>query len=88
MRIVFSDIAWSDYLWWQEQASGLDKVNRLIEECWRAPFHGLGKPEPLKRDFAGYWSRRITGEHRLIYRLTGKGDTQQLELLQCRLHYD
>ena len=88
MKIVFSDDAWADYLWWQKQQSGLDKVNRLIAECRRSPFSGLGKPEPLKRELAGYWSRRITGEHRLVYRVEGKGAAQQLELVACRLHYD
>ena len=88
MKILFTDRAWEDYVWWQEQPAGLAKVNKLIEECRRSPFTGLGKPEPLKKDFAGYRSRRITGEHRLIYRVEGRGVLQQLELMQCRFHYD
>lgn len=88
MRILFSDDGWADYLGWQSQtASEPDRLNALIENCRRSPFAGLGKPEPLKRQFAGYWSRRITGEHRLVYRVTGKGTDQQLEILQCRFHY-
>ena len=65
----------------------LRKLNGLIRECLRTPFTGTGKPEPLKGELAGWWSRRITNEHRLIYRVTGKGDTQALEIAACRFHY-
>lgn len=86
--MAFSDDGWVDYLWWQSQgATELTRLNTLIEGCRRTPFSGLGKPEPLKRQFAGYWSRRITAEHRVIYRVTGKGDAQALEIIQCRFHY-
>ena len=87
MKLLFADDAWADYLWWQEQPAGLAKVNGLIEECRRAPFAGTGKPEPLKKELAGYRSRRITSEHRLVYRVSGTGNAQQLEILQCRYHY-
>ena len=88
MRVVFSNDAWEDYLFWQgSDAAILDRLNGLIEECWRHPFKGTGKPEPLRGELAGYWSRRITLEHRLIYRVSGKGEAQQLELLQARFHY-
>jgi len=89
MRLVFSDDAWADYLFWQSQGDRktLDRVNTLICETARTPFAGIGKPEPLKGDLSGWWSRRITDEHRMVYRVTGKGDAQQLELAQLRYHY-
>ena len=62
-------------------------LNDLIKECQRTPFKGTGKPEPLKGSLAGWWSRRITKEDRLVYRVTGKGNEQQLEIAQCRFHY-
>jgi toxin YoeB len=62
-------------------------INALIKDTRRAPFRGLGKPEPLKGPLQGWWSRRITGEHRLVYRVTGNGDAQALEIAQCRYHY-
>jgi toxin YoeB len=63
------------------------RVNALIEECRRHPFTGIGKPEGLKGDLSGWWSRRITSEHRLVYRVTGSGTDQTLEIAQCRFHY-
>jgi toxin YoeB len=63
------------------------KINQLIEDIRRSPFQGLGKPEPLKGPLAGWWSRRITEEHRLVYRVRGKADEQVLEIAQCRYHY-
>ncbi|WP_372423025.1 Txe/YoeB family addiction module toxin [Salinarimonas chemoclinalis] len=88
MKLVWSQAAWQDYLWWQsENPEGLDKINALIRETARTPFKGTGKPEPLKSSLAGWWSRRITREHRLVYRVTGKGADQALEIAQCRLHY-
>ena len=88
MRVVFSSKAWDDYRQWQDEDTGpIKRLNTLIEECRRHPFNGTGKPEPLKNELAGYWSRRITSEHRLIYRISGKGADQQLEIAQCRFHY-
>ena len=89
MRLVFSDEAWEDYLLWQSRADRkiLDRINTLIKETSRTPFAGMGKPEPLKGDLSGWWSRRITDEHRMVYRVTEKGDAQQLELSQLRYHY-
>jgi toxin YoeB len=89
VRLVFSDDAWEDYLWWQSTGrdKGLDRVNSLINATKRQPFTGLGKPEPLKGDLTGWWSRRITDEHRLVYRVSGKGESQQLEIAQLRYHY-
>lgn len=88
MKLVFADQAWEDYLYWQEaDRKTLKRVNALIEECRRNPFKGTGKPEPLRGDLQGWWSRRITQEDRLVYRVAGKGEAQRLEIAQCRLHY-
>ena len=88
MRLVFADQAWADYLHWQaSDPNTLERVNGLIKECMRSPFKGTGKPEPLRGDLQGWWSRRITLEDRLVYRVTGAGKAQQLEIAQCRYHY-
>jgi toxin YoeB len=88
VKLVFSDQAWADYLHWQaNDAATLDRVNALIKECQRTPFRGTGKPEPLKGDLKGWWSRRITLEDRLVYRVAGTGGDQRLEVAQCRYHY-
>ena len=88
MKLVFDCEAWDEYLYWQtEDAAALARINLLIGECVRHPFTGTGKPEPLKRNLAGWWSRRINREHRLVYRVTGKDDAQALEILSCRYHY-
>jgi toxin YoeB len=88
VKLVFADQAWADYLHWQAHAPNvLERLNGLITECARTPFKGTGKPEPLKGDLAGWWSRRITLEDRLVYRVSGKGDGQHLEIAQCRYHY-
>lgn len=65
----------------------VDKINGLIRECLRTPFSGTGKPEPLKGELNGFWSRRISGEHRLVYRVTGSGEAQELQIAACRYHY-
>ena len=88
MRIVFSPQAWGDYLHWQGvDMAVVQRLNILIRESMRTPFAGIGKPEPLRGPYAGFWSRRITDEHRLIYRVSGKGADQQIEIAQCRYHY-
>lgn len=88
MRLVFADQAWEDYLHWQATDHNvLERLNALLREYRRAPFTGTGKPEPLKGDLKGWWSRRITLTDRLVYRVTGKGEAQQLEIAQCRYHY-
>jgi toxin YoeB len=80
--------AWADYVLWQaEDNTTVARINLLIGECLRHPFTGTGKPEPLKRNLTGWWSRRINREHRLVYRVTGKADAQALEVLSCRYHY-
>lgn len=88
MKLLFAEGAWEDYLYWQVNAPNtLQRVNDLIKECMRTPFKGTGKPEPLKGDLKGWWSRRITLEDRLVYRVTGAGPNQQMEIAQCRFHY-
>ncbi len=84
MLIRFHPRGWEDYLYWQQTDKAIvRKINQLIRDIQREPFSGIGKPEPLQHDFSGYWSRRITNEHRLVYAVAG--DT--LDILQCRYHY-
>lgn len=84
MTITFTGKAWEQYLSWQaDDPKVLSKINGLIKECSRTPFAGSGRPEPLRGDLKGWWSRRITQEHRLVYRMTDRG----LEIAQCRYHY-
>jgi toxin YoeB len=88
VRLVFFDQAWDEYLHWQaSDLAVLERLNGLIKECMRTPFKGTGKPEPLKGELKGWWSRRLTLEDRLVYRVSGKPGEQQLEILQCRFHY-
>ncbi len=84
MELVFQTHGWEDYLYWQQQDKKiLQRINELIKDTLRSPFKGIGKPEPLKGDLAGCWSRRITDEHRLVYVIREK----RLHILQCRFHY-
>ena len=88
MNLLWTAAAWDDYLHWQRSDPAvLAKINELIRDAMRTPFTGLGKPEPLKENLKGWWSRRITGEHRLIYRVAGSATAQQLQIVQCRYHY-
>jgi toxin YoeB len=88
VRAAFTPDGWRDYLYWAENdRKVLGGLNRLIEDLRRSPFSGLGKPEPLKGELAGWWSRRITAEHRLVYRVEGRGNDQQVVVAQCRHHY-
>jgi toxin YoeB len=88
MRIVWTRNAWDDYLYWQRtDQKVLRAINDLIKDVERDPFRGIGKPEPLKHALQGFWSRRITHGDRLVYRVTGKGAGQQIEIIQCRYHY-
>jgi len=88
MKTACTEDAWQEYLQWQkEDEKILEAINGLIRDIKRDPFKGLGKPEPLKHALQGWWSRRISGEHRLVYRASGKGDAQQLDIAQCRYHY-
>ena len=88
MRLVWSAGAWEDYLHWQASDKAVSsRINDLIRDARRSPFGGLGKPEPLRGNLKGWRSRRITSEHRLVYRIRGEGEGQALEILQCRRHY-
>lgn len=84
MKLIFAKEAWEDYLYWQQQDKRLLKrINELIAATLREPFTGIGKPEPLKHALAGYWSRRITDEHRMVY----KPAQDSLLIAQLRYHY-
>lgn len=88
MRLLWTKGAWSDYLYWQDNDPILHaRVNSLVRDIERSAFTGIGKPEPLKGDLSGYWSRRIDSEHRLVYRVIGKGAERRLEIIRCRYHY-
>jgi toxin YoeB len=88
MTISFTPRGWEDYLHWQtNDKEVLDTLNILIKEVTRDPFRGLGKPEPLRGNLAGYWSRRISREHRLIYRVSGTAAERIVVIIQARYHY-
>jgi len=85
MRLVFTEAGWADYLWFQEHDRKLLKrINLLIQDTLRSPLEGIGKPEPLKADLSGYWSRRINQEHRLVYEAT----EVDVIIVACRFHYN
>ncbi len=85
MLIAFTENAWEDYVYWQvTDKKILKKINKLIKEIKRSPFDGIGKPEPLKYDLAGFWSRRIDTEHRLVYQV----EENEVIIISCRFHYD
>jgi toxin YoeB len=84
MNILFTDDAWEDYLYWQQtDKKTLRKINQLLKDIQRTPFSGIGKPEPLKHQLQGCWSRRIDSEHRLVYEITDEA----LKVIGCRFHY-
>lgn len=85
MKYIFVDESWEDYLYWQKTDKKMVKrINELLKDISRTPFASLGKPEPLKYKYKGWWSRKINGEHRLIYRV--KDD--EILIAKCRFHYD
>jgi toxin YoeB len=87
MRLLWSDEAWEDYVYWQRNDQKvLQSINDLIRDIRRDPLKGLGKPEPLKHSLSGWCSRRITREHRLVYRVSGR-NAEFLEIIQCRYQY-
>ena len=90
MDIIFTNNGWEDLQYWIENdIDTLIKIKELIKSIKQNLFTGIGKPEPLKYDLKGYWSRRINGEHRLVYKISGtKGIDQKCFVLQCRFHYD
>ena len=84
MKIIFTEEGWEDYLWFQETDKKLLKrLNALIKEIQRTPFDGTGKPEPLRANLSGYWSRRVSIEHRLVYKVT----EEEIVIVACRFHY-
>ena len=84
MRLVWSSSAWNDYLYWQNSdKQKVKRINILLKSCMRTPFEGIGKPEALKGDLQGYWSRRIDSEHRLEYRYI----SNEIQVAACRYHY-
>ena len=84
MKKLWDDSAWSDYLYWQKSdKKNHQRINELIKICDRTPFSGIGKPEPLKGNLSGFWSRRINKEHRLIYKV----ENEIITIIQCRFHY-
>ena len=84
MKKLWDEKAWADYLYWQkENPKILERINELIKSIERTPFKGIGKPEPLKNELKGYWSRRIDKEHRLVYNV----QNNSIYILQCRFHY-
>jgi len=84
MEIVWQENAWDDYLYWQKNdRQKLKRINELIKDCQRNKFDGIGKPEPLKENLSGLWSRRIDSEHRLVYKI----QENRLHIIQCRFHY-
>ena len=90
MNILFTEEAWEDFEYWMDNDDEAErKIRALLKDITRTPFHGLGKPEALKHNLKGFWSRRITGEQRLVYQVSGtKGKDQQCAMIQCRFHYN
>lgn len=84
MRVIFTKSALAEFLSYSRNPKALKKLEKLIQECMRTPFHGTGKPEALKGDFSGWWSRRVDQENRLVYKIEG----EDLIISQCRYHYD
>ena len=85
MKFVFTELSWEDYLFWQKNDKlKLKRINELLKDISRSPYEGIGKPEPLRFNYSGFWSRRIDGEHRLIYRVVD----DEIQIAKCRFHYD
>jgi len=85
MKYVFVDESWEDYLYWQKtDKKKLQRINELLKDIARQPFAGIGKPEPLKHQLAGFWSRRIDENHSLIYTV----QNDEIQIVKCRFHYD
>jgi toxin YoeB len=85
MKLIFVEESWEDYQYWQKtNKSILHRINQIIKDITKSPFEGIGKPEPLRYKYKGYWSRRIDQEHRLIYKISG----DEVWIVKCRFHYD
>lgn len=89
MNVLFSKSAWQQYLEWQkEDVKIVHRINELLKGVQRDPFKGIGKPEPLRQNLKGFWSRRISREHRLVYRIVSdKNSKKRIEILTCKFHY-
>ena len=88
-NVHWTEEAWEEYVHWQQNdPPTTTKINALIRECLRTPFVGIGKPEPLRGELSGFWSRRITAEHRFVYKVFGKPDNFVLSIVACRFHYN
>jgi toxin YoeB len=88
VELRFSSDAWEDYQYWFANDRNIfRRLNLVIKDIRRSPFEGIGKPEPLKENLSGWWSRRITDEHRVVYRVVGPEGNQAVELASCRYHY-
>jgi len=90
MKFEFTENGWEDFEYWLDNDEPVaEKIRELLKSIRSTPFSGIGKPEPLRHDLKGFWSRRITGEHRLVYEVSGtRGRDQKCSILQCRFHYD
>ena len=85
MKKLWTDRGWEDYLYWQIQNKNMiKKINQTIKDIERNPFKGIGKPEPLKNNLSGWWSRKINNKHRIVYRI----ENENLEIAQCKDHYE
>lgn len=85
MKFLFTELSWEDYLYWQKNdKQKLKRINELLKDISRSPYAGIGKPEPLRFNYSGFWSRRIDEEHRLIYRVV----EDEIQIAKCRFHYD
>jgi toxin YoeB len=85
MKLVFTSLSWEDYLYWQKNdKQKLKRINELLKDIVRQPYEGIGKPEALRFNYGGFWSRRIDEEHRLIYRVI----EDEIQIIKCRFHYD
>ncbi|PSJ62550.1 Txe/YoeB family addiction module toxin [Kumtagia ephedrae] len=88
MKLLWTRQGWDDYLYWQGvDAKMVSRINELIRDMRRSLFQGIGKPEPLRNELSGWWARRITQEHRIVYRVTGSGEAQAIEVTGCPFRY-
>ncbi|MEQ8814513.1 MAG: Txe/YoeB family addiction module toxin [Thalassobaculum sp.] len=88
MNVLWTGSGWEDFLSWLDtDPKAVRRIRDLVEDARRHPFTGIGKPEALRGNLQGWWSRRITGQHRLVYRVTGADKARRLEIIQCRYHY-
>lgn len=87
MKVGFSDQGWNDFLSWRSDVSVFERLVEIIQDVRRSPFNGLGKPEPLKHELKGWWSRRVTQRDGLVYQVGGAGAERIVQIAQCRSHY-